>query len=51
MTKQINPKMKSFHVHGLSVDVIRLIRVLAAEVGLTHADIVEMAIRQYMEGR
>ena len=51
MRQNYKPNMKSFHVHDLSVDVIRLIRVLAAEVGLTHADIVEMAIRQYKEGR
>jgi hypothetical protein len=51
MTKQDKPKTKSLHVHDLSVDVIRLIRVLAAEVGLTHADIIEMAVRQYKEGR
>ena len=51
MTERRNAETKSFHVHNLSVDVIRLIRVLSAEVGLTHADIIEMAIRQYKEGR
>jgi hypothetical protein len=45
-----NPKTKSFHIHDISVDVIRLIRVLAAEVDSTHADIVEMAVRRYSEG-
>ena len=51
MMNRYNPKTKSFHVHDLSVDVIRLIRVLAADVGMTHADIVEMAVRRYTEGR
>ena len=46
-----NPKSKSFHIHDLSVDVIRSISVLAAEVGLPHADIVEMAVRRHTEGR
>jgi len=46
-----NSKTKSFHVHDISVDVIRLITVLAAEVDSTHADIVEMAVRRYSEGR
>ena len=51
MTRQSDPKKKSFHIHDLNVDTIRSIRVLAAEVGLTHADIIEMAVRRYKEGR
>ena len=46
-----NPKTKSFHIHDISVDVIRLIRVLAAEVDVTPADIVQIAVRRYSEGR
>jgi hypothetical protein len=49
--RHYNPRTKSFHIHDLSVDVIRLITVLAAEVGLPHADIVEMGIRRYRKGR
>ena len=51
LRKHNNSRTKSFHIHDLNVDVIRLIRVLAAEVGLTHADIVDVAIRHDKEGR
>lgn len=51
MCEDNNIETKSFHVHDLNVDVIRMIRILAAEVGLTHADIIEMAVRQYKGGR
>ena len=34
----------------MSVDAIQMIRALAAEVGLTHADIIEMAIRHHLNG-
>jgi hypothetical protein len=47
---QYEPKTRSLHVHGMSVDTIQMIRALAAEVGLTRADIIEMAIRQYLNG-
>jgi hypothetical protein len=47
---QYNRKTKSFHIHDPCVDVIRLIRVLAAEVDSTHADIVQIAVRRYSEG-
>lgn len=48
---QYNRKTKSFHIHDPCVDVIWLIRALAAEVDSTNADIVEMAVRRYSEGR
>lgn len=43
---------KSFHLHNRSTDTIREIRVLAAKLGLTHAQVIEHAIRAFKpEGR
>ena len=51
LKNQYNPKTKPFHIHDRNVDLIRSIRVHSAEVGLTHADVDQMAVRRLTEGR
>ena len=42
---------KAYHIHGLSVDVIKSIKVAAAELGITVAEVIARAMAALKAGR
>ena len=42
---------RSFHVHGMPVETIKLTKVKAAELGITMAELVQRTVTAFMGGR